>query len=1040
MNTASFETFVYHWSTNNYDSEIKFFAAFPMSENYLSETFTETICVRILNFYRHCYVLSDKPYSVVNFIERTFNRQERCDYAVSCSVVERKSYYEYESGKRLYVLCKCKKRSAIYKLVERLTMEENSLAIRGIYEHNASDVCQFTSSYNLPTAGWISICDAVEIVDPDKRVSVCDREYIVNRASQLKVCERYDKCNLKILSFDIEVNSQIANTFPSDRPDDAIFQISGVVSGMSDGKIEERYLLTLRGVDDDELKKLSRENEITISEFDDEISLIRGFFNLVETIRPNIVTGYNLFGFDIGYLMKRCERFLIVQDMYDIGYLKEKSRKPVKEISWSSSAFSNQQFVYVDWQGILIVDLLPIVRNILQMKLSNYKLDTVAAHVLEEGKDPVTYKEIFEAYASKRFARVGKYCVRDSELCARIVDKCFVVATLCELARASNVPIITLYTQGQQIRVYSNVYKYCVEQEIVVNQSKKSKRTDARDAEQNDLDDDSDDQDKFVGATVFEPIPGMYRNVVPFDFSSLYPSIIISNNICPTTLKPESVPFDETIHERYAWSDHINCEHDENVIRRDDISKQIDSINDDISKLMTRRDAIDSCYAKLVGSTVSKCRFEIQKDINALRQVQSKLRNDRKEYVKRIGSKNRICGDREYYFLKPHVRTGVLPKISRDLIDSRKQVRKMYESETDESKRAILNARQLALKIIANSVYGSTGVKNGYLPCMPCAMTVTYIGRKSTRESSTYILEKFGGNLIYGDTDSNYITFPNYSVEKDGELWSFVKMVADKTSELFPKPMKLEFEGKLYEKFIIFAKKRYITKEIYASGKVGVGYRGVVLARRDNCEYLREMYYAIVNEIFRNETNVDAVYQTIETCVDKMFRRGAVSDEKFIITKSVKNIGEDDDADFGNYKIRKRQLPSEGLREGMSERQYHLENSGCPGQLVLADRMRKRGTPVDAGSRIEYVVLDDGSCNDSKLNARMEDYDYYKTRRRYLKLDNLYYLKTFVQSIDQLLLVAMGIGDFTKCLYEIRKRYAECCRKICRKNIIFAPS
>ncbi len=70
----------------------------------------------------------------------------------------------------------------------------------------------------------------------------------------------------------------------------------------------------------------------------------------------------------------------------------------------------------------------------------------------------------------------------------------------------------------------------------------------------------------------------------------------------------------------------------------------------------------------------------------------------------------------------------------------------------------ILDKRQNSYKISANSMYGATGVRVGALPFMPIAMCTTYMGRKSIVEVSQY-LKELGGRVVYGDTDSNYVTF-----------------------------------------------------------------------------------------------------------------------------------------------------------------------------------------------------------------------------------------------------------------------------------------
>lgn len=69
-------------------------------------------------------------------------------------------------------------------------------------------------------------------------------------------------------------------------------------------------------------------------------------------------------------------------------------------------------------------------------------------------------------------------------------------------------------------------------------------------------------------------------------------------------------------------------------------------------------------------------------------------------------------------FVKPTVRYGLLPRILEQLLAARKKTKQLLKEEKDPVIRAVLDGRQLALKISANSVYGFTGAQVGKLPCL----------------------------------------------------------------------------------------------------------------------------------------------------------------------------------------------------------------------------------------------------------------------------------------------------------------------------------
>ena len=131
-----------------------------------------------------------------------------------------------------------------------------------------------------------------------------------------------------------------------------------------------------------------------------------------------------------------------------------------KTIKWSSSAYGNQTFQFLDAEGRLYVDLLPLVKR--DYKMDNYKLKTISTHFLGSTKDPLSVKGIFKCYrigikhkdgvyskqAKKAMGIVGKYCVQDSALVVRLFNKLQTWGLImCKLGTNNhNSPVITLLT------------------------------------------------------------------------------------------------------------------------------------------------------------------------------------------------------------------------------------------------------------------------------------------------------------------------------------------------------------------------------------------------------------------------------------------------------------------------------------------------------------------------------------------------------------------------------------------------------------------
>ena len=117
-------------------------------------------------------------------------------------------------------------------------------------------------------------------------------------------------------------------------------------------------------------------------------------------------------------------------------------------------------------------------------------------------------------------------------------------------------------------------------------------------------------------------------------------------------------------------------------------------------------------------------------------------------------SQTHRIGARDWTFVL-HVE-GVLPAIVKDLLTARKSVRESMKKIADKEslEYRLLDGRQLALKVSANSVYGFTGAKNGMYPCMPVAAAVTATGRGMILKTSEFITRTYGGEVIYGDSVS----------------------------------------------------------------------------------------------------------------------------------------------------------------------------------------------------------------------------------------------------------------------------------------------
>lgn len=926
-----------------------------------------------------------------------------------------KSGDEYVKKDKLYPFLKLefKTRSSMDIFTSFLRKEIKGYQLKVTeYERNVSQVIRFLSCLDIQPTGWIEFSGTRLTTLEDctfKHKISCD-------IMSIRQSEYNNVVLPNVMCYDIEANSTFKNSMPNASiPEDKIFQISCCILS-SKGEIK-KYLLTLG-----EVNKKIIGDDVIIKQFDrNEAKLLLYFRDLVKELNVNVIIGYNILSWDMKYMIDRCELYKIKDDFCNLGIFNETCN--VVSNSFKSKAYSAQNLTYVDTKGRLFLDLLPIIKR--DYKLSNYKLKTVTTHFGLPTKDPLTAQDIFHHYSEyfnnyNKFglanvepeylelkkkgihglSLVGKYCVQDSYITLLLYQKLQLWFGLCEMSKTARVPIFYLFTEGTQIQMYSQVLNYCHKNNIVVNKGIQSS------------------DENYQGATVLNPSPGKYDKVLSFDFASLYPSIMMAYNIDYSTfVVDESVP-DEDCH-IFEWKEHINCEHDPNRKRKKDGSfstaKRKVFCADRKFRFMKEEVGGKGVVPTLLNEHISARKNTrkqiainedtIEKNVSQLLYIlhfyKENLENKTFETINSFvfSIKNIPEIFDEFEKLKDNDRQSqeFINFVTKDFYDSFIQVintntlndfvLKIYENcKNTIQYNAVLDKRQLSYKICANSMYGAMGVKRGYLPLPQGAMTITYKGRSSIEFISTFIPQNYNGKTVYGDTDSSMIFFEHIKNNNDA-----VKLAEEITKEMekhFRKPMKLEFE-KIYEKYLILSKKRYIAQVANKEGKiVDFVKKGVVLTRRDNCKALRDIYLKTAMDILENVSK-DNIIENIVSYINSMFQRN-INYNSFVITKSLSK-------DINEYDTKK----------------------ALPSHVQLAKRMRERGQNADTGSRIEFLFTTIGRT-DPKFNQgdKVESLEYFEKWCSYMRIDYLYYLeKQMVIPIDEILGVGLKVENFMDKLF-----------------------
>lgn len=778
-----------------------------------------------------------------------------------------------------------------------------------VWENNVSMIRKFFTACNCGFTQWFQV-EATEVSD-EERISVPGipgrpiREYTFDWRKFQGLDENETaswRTHPVTLSFDIETYSPHHRAMPDPWSiTHQVYMISCICE--QDGKPETRkeYGLVIGEV-----------NEIPGTELiscRNEVDLILKFCDLITRLQPEVITGYNISGYDFDYLHIRLqsEGLQWPASLSRIPYL----GASMNVTSWKSDAFGENKIYSLGASGLICIDLLPLVKR--DYKFNTYTLNFVANNFLQRTKHDIKAGEMFQIYeqmqhaikhpeqpdlmveARKEMTRVMAYCVQDARLVTDLFSKLVVWVGSVELANVMGVVVPDLYTRGQQIRCFSQVYHAATSRNIVINSR-------------------ISPEFYISGGHVQEPVRGVHDNVLCFDFASLYPSIIRAYNICYTTLcAPE-------------------------------IADQIDDADPDYNVLPFTQEE-----PRVIPKRHSNDDDE---------EDDPELDTDPSQVVKDITEKDTDIVTRHYKFKWYKKEQGLLPGIVASLVNKRNEVRgKMGKLKKDvkaldpRSAEAmgiqitlqILDKRQNALKVSANSIFGFLGALSGLLPLGEGCMTITAMGRYLIGEVNEYLKRKYLATIVYNDTDSAMIKAPSINnlnaVEMGNRISEEISGTPAKTLEdgtiipakpgLFPPPLRMEFEKAM--RMLCVSKKRYAYFSLLPDGTfakdpvTGDEYitdKGLITARRDTCKLAQKTFTRAMRAIMRGGT-YEQIYEIyLRTCIDLLAGKVDVAKDLTITRK----LG-------SNYK----------------SNSYFMAG--------FAEELKRVGRPARPGDRLEYVVV-----------------------------------------------------------------------------------
>lgn len=489
-----------------------------------------------------------------------------------------------------------------------------------------------------------------------------------------------------------------------------------------------------------------------------ELEIIKKLMETIKEQSIDLITSYNGDNFDFPYLKDRADKHKLKLDIGLEGSLVRLERRGMN--------------TGARVRGRPHVDMYPISRQV--FNISRYRLEDVYMELFgTELVDikPTDMARIWDSPKSDEFNKFLEYSMSDAASTLRIAES--LLPLQYELSRIVGQPVYECSRAGSGQRAETMFVRKAHEKDILVPNKPSDRIAEERQGS------------SYTGAYVVEPKRGIHDNIILFDFRSLYPSILVSHNIDPSTIDCTCCP--------------------------DDINKSPEG--------------------------------------------------------------HHFCEKKE----------GFIPGVLNELILKRIEIKNKLRKETDPEKKRVLNVEQQAIKILANSMYGYYAFARARWYSKDCAEAIAAFGREYIHKTIKSAGEH-GFEIIYGDTDSVYLTLPG--VKDTSEIIKDARIFSEKINEELPEAMELEFEG-FYPRGIFITKKRYAL--IDEKGKLSV--KGLETRRRDWANVAKTTQVDVLNAILLDKDPGKAV-EIVKGVVHNIKSGGVSLRDLAINTQITRGLGE----------------------------------------------------------------------------------------------------------------------------------------------------
>ena len=900
-------------------------------------------CLRVNGFKPYFYVRGTKP----DLVGVTSTKVQKYDVFAGFADLKTTEVWK--------VVCDTKA-----KMMDAVKISKGQL-----YESNLPGFMRFFHDRHINPASAIQFTEHRFTIPVDRETD--EPLYNIDAFYQCDV-EEVSACDaivpLKVASYDLEMYSK-SGMFPQAKKGDPIVQI-GISYRWSDKLMNplRRVVFVVGSVD-------PSEDDTEFVACKDEEDMLFKFAVEIRKQNPDVMCGYNTFGFDDAYIEDRCSELGIL-DLIDLSRCQSKTKKGD---SWGVKFSETKKFElasgkydlrFLTLRGRLGLDLLLNMRR--EHSLDSFKLDSVASVFLRD--KVLDYADHTVKTKSTRGLRVGNYVrfdlvgntsdpYREGEKyrVTSMTSKSFTIDCpddlMSELTDTEKKSLEWTFTKDdvephELFRLHAEggpagrarIAKYCIQDcDLVLTlMSKLDTLVNARGMAD-------------VCKVPMEYVLRRGQGIKIFSAVVYYAS-----------------QRDQILQTQYAIGDGDGYEGA--IVLPPKIGMYLDqpisvldfnslyptnmiSYNLSPDTLVCERE-FDAEGTKIRHEGVKMEQMEALNEKYVLEEVEYDTKDD----------KGVITGKTICTFVQPNenpMTVGVLPKTLDILLKKRKEFKeKMEDTQYDEAQRSVFNGLQLAYKVVANSVYGQTGSRVSPIRKLCVAACTTAAGRKALGLAKRIVETEFGAEVIYGDTDSIFIRFPTKDLAESIRLGI---AAGKRITSQCRKPYKIAYE-KTFFPFILFCRKRYVglMYEEDATIKPKRKSMGIVLKRRDNAPIVKDVYGGALDMLLTEKDVRKAQRFVTEKLVDVLENRVAL--EKFIVSKSLRD----------DYK-----------------------NPGQIAHRVLADRMESRdaGTAPKVGDRLQFVFVAENK-NKGKQGDRIEEVGY--VREHGLTPDASFYITNQIQN------------------------------------------